>query len=56
MNHVVYCDAQAKEMDKLISGVQTMLIHSATGRKVPHAAGSRPAIGCISSTTTQKAL
>jgi hypothetical protein len=36
MDHVVYLDAQAKELDALLSGQKTMLIRGATGRKIPH--------------------
>ena len=36
MDHVVYLDAQAKELENLLSGKKTMLIRGATGRKLPH--------------------
>ncbi len=36
MDHVVYLDAQAKELDNLLSGNKTMIIRGATGRKLPH--------------------
>lgn len=36
MDHIVYVDAKAKEMDKLLSGEKTMVIRGAAGRKVPH--------------------
>jgi hypothetical protein len=36
MDHVVYLDAQAKEMENLLSGAKTMIIRGATGRKMPH--------------------
>ena len=36
MDHVVYLDAQAKEMENLLSGRKTMIIRGATGRKMPH--------------------
>lgn len=36
MDHVVYLDAQAKEMEKLLSGEKSMIIRGATGRKIPH--------------------
>ena len=36
MDHVVYLDAQAKELDNLLNGFKTMLIRGATGRKLPH--------------------
>jgi hypothetical protein len=36
MDHVVYLDAQAKELESLLSGSKTMIIRGATGRKLPH--------------------
>jgi hypothetical protein len=36
MDHVVYVDAKAKEMDKLIDGEKTMIIRGAAGRKLPY--------------------
>jgi hypothetical protein len=36
MDHVVYLDAQAKEMEKLLSGEKSMIIRGAAGRKIPH--------------------
>lgn len=36
MDHVVYLDAQAKELENLLSGNKTMIIRGATGRKLPH--------------------
>jgi hypothetical protein len=36
MDHVVYLDAQAKEIENLLSGSKTMIIRGATGRKLPH--------------------
>ena len=36
MDHVVYVDAKAKEMEKLISGSKTMIIRGAAGRKMPY--------------------
>jgi hypothetical protein len=36
MDHVVYLDAQAKELESLLSGNKTMIIRGATGRKLPH--------------------
>jgi len=36
MDHVVYLDAQAKELESLLSGKKTMIIRGATGRKLPH--------------------
>ena len=36
MNHVVYLDAKANEMEKLLTGQKTMIIRGAAGRKVPY--------------------
>jgi hypothetical protein len=36
MDHVVYLDAQAKELENLFAGKKTMIIRGATGRKLPH--------------------
>lgn len=36
MDHVVYLDAQAEELESLLSGNKTMIIRGATGRKLPH--------------------
>jgi len=36
MDHVVYLDTQAKELETLLSGQKTMIIRGATGRKLPH--------------------
>ena len=36
MDHVVYLDSQAKELESLLSGSKTMIIRGATGRKLPH--------------------
>jgi hypothetical protein len=36
MDHVVYLDAQAKELENLLAGKKTMIIRGATGRKLPH--------------------
>jgi hypothetical protein len=36
MDHVVYLDAAAKELDKLLSGQKTMIIRGAAGRKIPY--------------------
>ena len=36
MDHVVYLDAEAKEMDKLLAGEKTMIIRGAAGRKMPY--------------------
>ena len=36
MNHVVYLDAKASEMEKIFTNKKTMIIRGATGRKVPY--------------------
>lgn len=40
MVHVVYCDNAGKhgerELDKILSGVKTMIVRGAAGRKIPH--------------------
>jgi hypothetical protein len=36
MDHVVYLDAQAKEMENLLAGKKVMIIRGAAGRKIPH--------------------
>ena len=36
MDHVVYLDAQEKELENLLSGSKTMILRGATGRKLPH--------------------
>ena len=36
MDHVVYLDCKAKEIDKLNSGEKTMIIRGAAGRKLPY--------------------
>lgn len=36
MDHIVYLDAKAKEMDKILSGNKKMIIRGATGRKLPY--------------------
>ena len=35
MNHVVYLDAKANEMEKILTNQKTMIIRGAMGRKVP---------------------
>lgn len=35
MDHVVYLDSTAKELELLLSGKKTMIIRGATGRKIP---------------------
>ena len=36
MDHIVYLDSVAKELENLLSGRKTMIIRGATGRKLPH--------------------
>jgi hypothetical protein len=36
MDHVVYLDAYAKELELLLSNKKTMIIRGATGRKMPY--------------------
>jgi hypothetical protein len=36
MDHIVYCDKKARELSRLISGEQSMVIRGAAGRKLPH--------------------
>ena len=36
MNHIVYLDAKANEMEKIFAKNKTMIIRGATGRKVPY--------------------
>jgi hypothetical protein len=36
MDHVVYLDHKAKELENLISGKKTMIIRGAMGRKLPY--------------------
>jgi hypothetical protein len=36
MDHVVYLDAKAGELEKLLGGQKTMIVRGATGRKLPH--------------------
>lgn len=36
MDHVVYLDTQAKEVENLLNGLKTMIIRGAMGRKIPH--------------------
>jgi hypothetical protein len=36
MDHVVYVDAKARELEKLLSGEKTMIVRGATGRKLPY--------------------
>lgn len=36
MDHVVYVDTKARELEKLLAGEKTMIIRGAMGRKLPH--------------------
>lgn len=36
MEHLVYCDAKSKVLDKILNGTKTMIIRGAAGRKLPH--------------------
>jgi hypothetical protein len=36
MDHVVYVDAAAKEMEKLLDGSKCMILRGAAGRKLPY--------------------
>jgi len=36
MDHIVYLDTKAKEMENLLSGKKTMIIRGAAGRKLPY--------------------
>lgn len=36
MVHMVYCDDQEKELERIITGSKTMVIRAAAGRKIPH--------------------
>lgn len=36
MVHLVYCDGQAKVLDKILNGSKTMVVRGAAGRKIPH--------------------
>jgi hypothetical protein len=36
MDHVVYLDAKAHELENLINGTKSMIIRGAEGRKLPH--------------------
>ena len=36
MDHVVYIDAKAKEMESLLEGAKSMIIRGAAGRKIPY--------------------
>ena len=36
MDHIVYVDAKAGELEKLLAGEKTMIVRGAAGRKLPH--------------------
>lgn len=36
MVHLAYCNDKEKELEKILSGKQTMMIRGAAGRKIPH--------------------
>ena len=36
MVHVVYCDDKEKVLEKILAGTKTMIVRSASGRKIPH--------------------
>jgi len=36
MDHIVYLDASANELDLLLTGQKTMIVRGATGRKMPY--------------------
>jgi hypothetical protein len=36
MDHIVYLDAKAKELENLVKGNKSMIIRGAAGRKIPH--------------------
>ncbi len=36
MEHLVYCDAKEKVLEKILNGTKTMIIRGAAGRKLPH--------------------
>lgn len=36
MDHVVYVDAKAHELEKLLAGEKTMIVRGAAGRKLPY--------------------
>jgi hypothetical protein len=36
VDHVVYLDAKARELEKLLAGEKTMIVRGATGRKLPY--------------------
>ena len=36
MDHIVYVDTKAREMEDLVNGIKSMIIRGASGRKFPH--------------------
>ncbi|MEW6504154.1 MAG: hypothetical protein AB1457_09355 [Chloroflexota bacterium] len=36
MDHIVYVDTKSREMEKLLSGKKTMIVRTASGRKLPY--------------------
>lgn len=36
MEHLVYCDAKARVLEKLLNGTKTMIVRGAAGRKLPY--------------------
>lgn len=36
MDHVVYVDTKARELERLLAGEKTMIVRGATGRKLPY--------------------
>lgn len=36
MEHLVYCDAKAKALSKILDGTKTMIVRGAAGRKLPY--------------------
>jgi hypothetical protein len=36
MDHIVYVDTRAREMEDLVMGIKSMIIRGASGRKLPH--------------------
>jgi len=36
MDHIVYTDAQSKELEKILDKTKSMIIRGAAGRKLPH--------------------
>ena len=36
MDHVVYVDSRARELEKLLAGEKTVIVRGSAGRKLPH--------------------